>query len=113
MFEHRDEPLLPKSAFMRRLARYAIVAFGIDLVSLVIGMLGYHLAEDLSWVDSLLNAAMILGGMGPVNELHTTAGKLFASFYALYSGVVFVVVAGVLFAPVVHRFMHRFHLEAK
>ena len=112
MFEHRKEPLLPKSAFLRRLARYAIIALGIDLSSLVIGVLGYHFSEGFPWIDSLLNAAMILGGMGPVNELHTAAGKLFASFYALYSGVVFVVVAGVLFAPVVHRFLHHFHLEA-
>jgi len=112
MFEHRNEPLLPKSAFLRRLARYTIIALGIDIGSLVIGMLGYHFLEGIPWVDSLLNAAMILGGMGPVNELHTTAGKLFASFYALYSGVVFVVVAGVLFVPVVHRFLHRFHLES-
>ncbi len=112
MFEHRNEPLLPMSAFLRRLARYAVIALGIDLGSLVIGILGYHFLEGIPWVDSLLNAAMILGSMGPVNELHTTAGKLFASFYALYSGVVFVVVAGVLFAPVVHRFLHHFHLEA-
>jgi len=92
--------------------RYTIIALGIDLGSLAIGMLGYHFLEGIPWVDSLLNAAMILGGMGPVNELHTTAGKLFASFYALYSGVIFVVVASVLFVPVVHRFLHRFHLEA-
>ena len=89
-----------------------MIALGVDLGSLVIGMLGYHFLEGIPWVDSLLNAAMILGGMGPVNTLHTTAGKLFASFYALYSGVVFVVVAGILFAPVVHRFLHHFHLEA-
>lgn len=112
MFEHRKEPLLPRSAFLRRLVRYTIIALGIDLGSLAIGMLGYHFLEGIPWVDSLLNAAMILGGMGPVNELHTTAGKLFASFYALYSGVIFVVVASVLFVPVVHRFLHRFHLEA-
>ncbi len=112
MFEHRNEPLLPKSAFLRRVARYAIIALGIDTGSLVIGMLGYRFLECISWVNSLLNAAMILGGMGPVSELHTTAGKLFASFYALYSGVIFIVVAGVLFGPVVHRFLHHFHLEA-
>ena len=111
MFERRDEPLLPKSAFLRRVARYAIIALVIDLGSLAIGMVGYHFLEGFSWVDSLLNAVMILGGMGPVNELHTTAGKLFASFYALYSGVVFLVVAGVLFLPVIHRFLHHFHLE--
>ena len=110
MFEHRNEPLLPRHAFLRRLARYSIIALAIDLGSLGIGLVGYHFLEGFSWVDSLLNAAMILGGMGPVNELHTDAGKLFASFYALYSGVIFLVVAGVLFAPVVHRFLHYFHL---
>jgi hypothetical protein len=93
------------------MARYAIIAIGIDAGSLGLGVLGYRFLEGLSWIDALLNAAMILGGMGPVNELHSTAGKLFASFYALYSGVVFLVVAGVLFAPVVHRFLHYFHLE--
>ena len=67
--------------------------------------------EGLSWIDALVNAAMILGGMGPVNELHTTAGKLFAAFYALYSGIVFLVVAGILFGPTIHRFLHRFHVE--
>jgi hypothetical protein len=89
-----------------------IIALGIDAGSLVIGVLGYHVFESLPWIDSLLNASMILGGMGPVNELHTTAGKLFASFYAIYCGVIFLVVAGIILAPVIHRFMHHFHLEA-
>jgi hypothetical protein len=111
MFERRSEPLLNRAAFLRRVARYACIALGIDLGSLAIGILGYHVFEGLSWVDALLNAAMLLGGMGPVNELHTTLGKLFASFYAIYCGVVFLVVAGVLLAPVAHRFMHHFHLE--
>jgi len=111
VFEHRNEPLLPRAAFLRRLARHVVIAAGIDAGSLVIGVLGYHVLEGLAWIDALLNAAMLLGGMGPVNELHTTAGKLFASFYAIYCGVVFLVVAGVILAPVVHRFMHHFHLE--
>ena len=111
MFEHRNEPLLPRAAFLRRMACYAIIAIGIDAGSLGLGMLGYRFLEGLSWVDALLNAAMILGGMGPVNELHTTAGKLFASFYAIYCGAIFLVVAGVLLAPIVHRFMQHFHLE--
>jgi hypothetical protein len=76
-----------------------------------IGMLGYHLIESMSWVDSLLNASMILGGMGPVTPLQTDAGKIFASFYALYSGVVLLASVGVLAAPILHRFMHRFHLQ--
>ena len=70
---------------------------------------GYHQTEGLPWLDALLNASMILSGMGPVQELHTTAGKLFASFYALFSGVMFITLAGVLFAPVFHRFLHKFH----
>ncbi len=111
MFEHRKEPLLPRSQFLKRMARYVSIAFAIDAGSLAIGVLGYHFLEGLSWLDSLLNAAMLLGGMGPVNSLHTTAGKLFASFYAIYCGVIFLVVAGVILAPMIHRFLHHFHLE--
>ena len=113
MFEHRSEPLLPRAAFLRRMARHGIIALCIDAGSLAIGILGYHVFEGLSWIDSLLNASMLLGGMGPVNELHTTAGKLFASFYAIYCGVIFLIVAGVLLAPIIHRFMHHFHLETE
>ena len=80
------------------------------MFSLGIGMTGYHFLESLSWLDSLLNASMILGGMGPVNPLQTAAGKIFASFYALYSGVVLLAAVGILVAPIFHRFLHRFHL---
>jgi len=111
MYERRHEPLISRSAFLLRLLRHAGAALGVILVSLLIGILGYHMFEGLSWVDALLNASMILGGMGPVAELHTTVGKLFASFYALYSGVVFLVIAGILLAPVFHRVLHHFHLE--
>jgi hypothetical protein len=111
MFEHHHEPLLPRTTFLIRLAKYAAVALGILLFSLLVGVLGYHTFEGLPWIDALVNAAMILGGMGPVNELHTTAGKLFASCYALYSGIIFLVVAGVLMVPIFHRFLHYFHLE--
>ncbi len=111
MFEHRAQPLLSPREFLVRQLIYLLVALGIVVVSLVLGMAGYHYLESLSWIDSLVNAAMLLGGMGPVNELHTSAGKLFASFYALYSGIIFLVVVGVIFAPLYHRFMHRFHLE--
>lgn len=75
------------------------------------GVLGYHVFEGLDWLDALVNASMLLGGMGPVSELHTVAGKLFASFYALYSGMIFLIAVGVLFAPLLHRFLHHFHLE--
>ena len=84
---------------------------GIVSGALGLGVYGYHHFGGLSWLDALLNASMILSGMGPVNELRTTAAKLFASFYALFSGVAFITTAGVLFAPVIHRFFHKFHLE--
>jgi hypothetical protein len=111
MFEHKSEPLLPQQLFIRRLAIFFVIAIAILLASLGIGMLGYHFFEGLGWIDSLLNAAMILGGMGPVNLLQTSGGKIFASCYALFAGVVFLVVAGVLFAPLFHRFFHTLNLD--
>ncbi len=111
MYEHHKEPLLPPAAFVRRLLVHAGVAGTIILGSLAVGVIGYHALEGLGWLDALLNAAMLLGGMGPVNALHTQAGKLFAACYALYSGIVFLVVAGILFTPLFHRFLHKFHLE--
>lgn len=113
MFEHRREPLLPRRTFLRRLGRFAGAALLLVAVSWLIGIIGYHELEGLSWIDSVLNAAMILGGMGPVNPLRTDAGKLFASFYAMFSGIVFLVSAGFLVAPILHRMMHQFHLEAE
>jgi hypothetical protein len=112
MYEHHTAPLLPLSAFLKRLASHAGVAIAIVIGSLIVGILGYHFLEGLAWIDALVNAAMILGGMGPVDPLHTIAGKLFASFYALYSGMIFLVAAGIIVAPVFHRILHRFHLEA-
>jgi hypothetical protein len=111
MYERRHEPLLSRAAFLHRLSTHASIALVIIAGSLTVGILGYHLLEDLHWVDALLNAAMILGGMGPVSELHTASGKIFASLYALYSGLIVLVVAGIVFAPVLHRFLHHFHLE--
>jgi len=113
MFEHRKQPLLTSHEFLIRQLIFLLAAIGIIIGSLVMGVLGYHVFENLPWIDSLVNAAMILGGMGPVNELHTNAGKLFASFYALYSGIVFLVSVGVILAPLYHRFLHRFHLETE
>ena len=111
MYEHHREPLISREAFLRRIARSGGLASVVVLAALFLGVSGYHWIEGLPWVDSILNAAMILGGMGPVAELHTTAGKLFAAAYALFSGLMFIVVAGLLFAPVIHRFLHKFHLE--
>ena len=111
MYEHHKQPLANRKTFVRRVGINGLVAAGILFVSLGIGVLGYHFLEDLPWIDALLNASMILGGMGPVAPLHTNAGKIFASFYALYSGVILLASVGVLAAPIFHRFMHRFHLQ--
>ncbi|HVM62741.1 MAG TPA: hypothetical protein VMV72_17900 [Verrucomicrobiae bacterium] len=113
MFEQRQQPVISRKHFFRRLARHAWISLAIIAGSLGMGILGYHLTEGMSWLDSLLNASMILSGMGPVGELKTDAGKWFASFYALFSGVAFITTCGVLFAPVVHRFLHKFHAEEK
>jgi len=109
-FEHRRQPLLPLRAFWSRLLRSLIA--GVTLIggSLAIGVLGYHGFAHLGWIDSILNASMILTGMGAVDRMDTVAGKLFASAYALFSGVAFLTSVGVILAPVVHRFLHRFHL---
>ncbi|HEY2104715.1 MAG TPA: hypothetical protein VGH29_02955 [Candidatus Binataceae bacterium] len=112
-FEQRYDPLLPRHLFLLRMARWTAAA-GIMLIgSLAVGVWGYHYFEGLSWLDSLLNASMIAGGMGPVDPIKTTGGKLFASFYALYSGLAIISAAGVLFAPIFHRFMHSFHVDTK
>lgn len=111
MPKHRHPPLPSRHQFLRHLARSAGTAAVLVIASLAIGTLGYHDLAGLPWIDALLNAAMILTGMGPVNELHTNAGKLFAAAYALFSGVIFLTMAAVIFAPAYHRFLHRFHLE--
>jgi len=111
MYEHRTQPLLPRRLFLLRMLRHGLLALIIVLFSLGIGVVGYHVAAGLSWLDALLNASMILGGMGPVNELHTVAGKLFASAYALFSGVAFLATVGILVAPLAHRLFHHLHLE--
>jgi len=112
MFEHRKSPLLPRRVFYARLARSAALGLALALVSLGIGMAGYHGFEKLSWLDAFLNAAMILSGMGPVAQIQTTAGKLFAGCYALYSGLALITTLAVIIAPLFHRFLHKFHMEA-
>ena len=113
MLEHRRQPLLTRVEFLWRMLRSAGLAVGIVAAAWALGAVGYHGFEGLPWLDAFLNAAMILSGMGPVDQLHTTGGKLFASIYALLSGFLFLTVAGILFAPMLHRMMHRFHLDAE
>ncbi len=112
-FEHRRDKLAPVRVYRRRLLHSGAVALGIIAFSLAIGVVGYRVFGGLEgWVDCLYNASMILGGMGPVDELKTNAGKVFASLYALYSGVILIASVGVLISPVLHRMLHRFHIEA-
>ncbi len=111
MFEPKSKPLLPRPDYYARLVRSAAIGLAVILTALGVGMLGYHYFENMPWIDAFANAAMILSGMGPLAPLATAGGKLFAGLYALFSGLAFVVVMGIVFAPVVHRFMHRFHLE--
>jgi len=111
MLEHKKQNLLPFDRFLKRMLKHGLIAALIICLSLMIGMLGYHLTAELSWLDAFLNASMILTGMGPVANLSSDAAKLFAGFYALYSGIAFLTVVGILVAPVAHRMLHKFHLD--
>jgi hypothetical protein len=111
MYEHKDDRVLPRKHFARRVIRHGGMALGVMFIALGIGIGGYHTLAGLSWLDSFLNASMILGGMGPVDPLRNAPAKLFAGAYALFSGIVFIGVAGVIVAPFIHRLMHRFHLD--
>jgi len=113
VYEPQNHPLLSRAKFMRRVARHLLLGLLLIGIALGMGVLGYHCIGGLSWIDSLLNASMILGGMGPVDPLHSTAAKLFASFYALFSGLAFIGIASLLLAPFAHRLLHRFHIEEK
>ena len=113
MYERQDHSLLSRARFLRRVGRNFLVVVLFVAVALGIGVLGYHYIAHLGWVDALLNASMILGGMGPVDPLQSSAAKIFASCYALFSGLAFIGVAGVMLAPFAHRLLHRFHVEGK
>jgi hypothetical protein len=113
MYEPRKQRLLSRAEFSKRVGRHGLVALGVLAFGLGIGVLGYHRLAHLSWIDSLLNASMILGGMGPVDPLPTNAAKIFASCYALFSGLAFIGIVSVLLAPFVHRMLHRFHAEER
>ena len=109
MYEARHQPPLTRARFARRLLGHSAAVIGLIGLSLALGMSGYIVFEGLSWTDAFLNAAMLLGGMGPVHLPRTEAGKLFAGCYALYAGLVFIVVAALLVSPVLHRLLHHFH----
>ena len=109
MYETRAEPILPRGRFMVRLVQHSAGAIALVALSLLIGMVGYVAFERLPWLDAFLNSAMLLGGMGPVNNPVTAGGKLFAGLYALYCGLVVIVTMGVVLAPILHRALHKFH----
>jgi len=111
MFERRHEKLAPLPVFIKRVAVSLALSLSLILVVLSLGIAGYHSIAGFDWVDSLLEASMILGGMGPVNQLTTTGSKIFASGYALFSGLIFVAVVGVGLSPILHRMFHKFHLD--
>lgn len=110
-YERRDEPMASMSSFLVRLFRAFLATLVIVSVSLAIGTVGYSYFLDMPWIDGLINASMILTGMGPVDRMESTAGKLFATFYALYSGLAFLSMVAIIIAPVYHRFLHHFHLD--
>ena len=110
-FERKNDRLAPAAVFIKRLLASLGVALCLIAVALSIGIAGYHILGRFNWIDSLLEASMILGGMGPVNELSNNAVKIFASAYALFSGLMFIAVMGIVLAPVVHRILHKFHVD--
>lgn len=111
MFEHHKQALLPPREFIRRLGWSVAAGIALILFSLSIGMLGYHFLGGLAWIDAFLDAAMILSGMGPLSPLHGDAVKVFAGCYAIYCGIALIATTGVILAPVIHRGLHKFHLE--
>jgi len=113
VYEQKHRPLLSRVEFAKRVGRRLVLALFVIAVALGIGVSGYHYLGKLNWIDSLLNASMILSGMGPVDPLHSNAAKIFASCYALFSGLAFIGIASLLVAPFAHRFLHRFHLGEK
>ena len=110
-FEHTTKPLLPRNEYYKRVFRYALFAVLLIAGSLAIGIVGYHYLNHLSWIDALVNASMILTGMGPVDPLTNDAAKYFASFYSIFSGVVFLSTVAVFLSPIVHRFLHKIHIS--
>jgi hypothetical protein len=113
MFERRHDPLAPVPVFVKRLIASLAIALVLIAFALTIGIVGYHSLGGFGWIDSLLEASMILGGMGPVNTLAGNGVKIFASLYALFSGLIFIAVMGVVLSPIAHRLLHKFHVDEK
>ena len=111
MYEHRRQPVAPIQTFYQRILKNILIASGIMILCLLIGVVGYHSTANIPWLDSLHNASMILSGMGPVVEIKTVSGKWFSSAYALFSGVVFITNIGIILAPALHRLFHKLNLE--
>lgn len=110
-YERRADDLAPRSIFIKRILGALGIAICVIALGLSLGILGYHFIAGFNWIDSLLEASMILGGMGPVKELHNDASKIFASVYALFSGLIVLALMGIMLSPVVHRIMHKFHVD--
>ena len=113
MYERRHDRLAPRSVFVKRIVASLVVALAMIVIALLIGIAGYHFIAGFNLIDSLLEASMILGGMGPIKELPTDAAKVFASIYALFSGLLLIAMMGIILAPVIHRVMHKFHVDEK
>lgn len=113
MYEHYRQPLLSPREFLVRMLQHGGWALLLLGISMTVGVLGFHFFSNQLWIDALLNSAMLLGGMGPIGDMGPTAGKLFATFFAIYSGLVFIAASGILFTPVFHRVIHKFHLAQK
>ncbi len=111
MFEHRKQQLASMAVFYQRVLKHILLAGLVMIICLFIGIIGYHYSSNITWLDALHNASMILSGMGPVVEIKTVAGKWFSSIYALFSGVVFITNIGIILAPALHRMFHRLHLD--
>jgi putative effector of murein hydrolase len=112
-YEHKADELAPRSVYFKRLLGSLVIALAVIVVALLIGIAGYHYLAGFNWIDSLLEASMILGGMGPVSQLPNDPAKIFASIYALFSGLVVLALMGIMLGPVVHRVLHQFHVDEK
>ena len=113
MYERKTQPLLPTRHFLRRMVRHGAIAATVIAVSIAIGVLGFHVWGEEDWLDAFVNTAMLLGGMGQVGDIPSTAGKWFSAFFALYAGLVFIAVSSILFAPVIHRVLHELHADER